>query len=112
MTIIGFAIVGILVNMSSFAILQVNAMRTSFNFILMAGAIFDCGYLLVAFLESMRKNFDVVSHTKFLPKILYPSQVITITASIFLTVGLAKERFDAVNQPITYNQVINLLKIF
>jgi hypothetical protein len=39
------------------------------------------------------------------PYFLYPGQTIMMTASIFMTVGIAMERYVAVHYPLDYNQV-------
>ena len=56
-----FAIIGILMNIASCCILGSKEMRNPFNLLLIALAMFDCGYLFGAILESFRKSFKLVS---------------------------------------------------
>ena len=56
-----FAIIGILTNIASCCILGSKEMRNAFNLLLIALALFDCGYLFGAILESFRKSFKMVS---------------------------------------------------
>jgi hypothetical protein len=39
------------------------------------------------------------------PLFLYPGQAIMMSASIFMTVAIAMERYVAVHYPVDYNQV-------
>ena len=55
-----FAILGILSNLVSCMILASKDMRNAFNLLLIALALFDCGYLFGSILESFRKSFDLV----------------------------------------------------
>ena len=74
---------------------------------LIALALFDSGYLFGSILESFRKSFHMFSRTHLLlfPYFLYPGQTIMMTASIFMTVAIAMERYVAVHYPLDYNQV-------
>ena len=44
-------------------------------------------------------------HIYLFPYLLYPCQMIMMSASIFMTVAIAMERYVAVHYPIDYNQV-------
>jgi hypothetical protein len=74
---------------------------------LIALALFDSGYLLGSILESFRKSFHLFSrvHMLLFPYFLYPGQTIMMSASIFMTVAIAMERYVAVHYPLDYNQV-------
>ena len=39
------------------------------------------------------------------PHLLYPGQMIVMTASVFMTVAIAMERYVAVHYPLDYNFV-------
>ncbi len=78
-------------------------MRNSFNLLLIALICFDSWYLFGSILESFRKSFQLASevHTLLFPHLLYPAQAVSMSASIFMTVGIALERYIAVHYPIS-----------
>jgi hypothetical protein len=82
-------------------------MRNSFNLLLIALACFDSCYLFGSILESFRKSFDLATdvHTLMFPYLLYPGQMMMMSASVFMTVAIAMERYVAVHYPLDYNQV-------
>lgn len=84
-------------------------MRNAFNLLLVTMACFDSTYLFGSILESFRKQFDLASrlHIILFPYLLYPFNQIAITASIFMTVAIALERFIAVHYPLNYNQAMH-----
>lgn len=102
------AICGLFCNIVSTIVLADREMQNSFNLLLIALSVFDIGYLLGSILESFRKSFNLVTalHTSLFPCFLYPGQMIMMTASIFMTVAIAMERYAAVHYPLDYNQVI------
>ena len=63
-TQVTFAIIGILSNLVSCVILGSKEMRNAFNLLLIALALFDCGYLFGSILESFRKSFNMVRRIK------------------------------------------------
>ncbi len=82
-------------------------MRNPFNLLLVALACFDTCYLTGSILESVRKCLGGASdaHTLLFPWLLYPGQMIAMTASDIMTVAIAAERYVAVHYPLDYNQV-------
>ena len=46
-------------------------------------------------------------HLILFPYFLFPFLSIAMTASVFMTVGIALERYIAVHYPINYSQAIN-----
>ena len=104
------AIVGILANCLACLVLASKQMRNSFNLMLIALALFDSGYLFGSILESFRKSFHLATwlHTLLFPHFLFPAQTIMMSASIFMTVAIAIERYIAVHYPLDYNQVSHL----
>ena len=46
-------------------------------------------------------------HLLLFPYFLFPFLSIAMTASVFMTVGIALERYIAVHYPINYSQAIN-----
>ena len=104
-----FAVFGIIGNLFSTLILGRKSMRNSFNILLIALALVDFTYLVCSILKSLRLRFEITSdlHVLLVPYFLHPIQNIAITASIFLTVAIALERFVAVHHPIHYRQASN-----
>ena len=82
-------------------------MRNSFNFLLIALICMDSCYLIGAILEAVRKSFQMATlvHIYLFPYFLYPGLSIAMTGSVFMTVGIALERYIAVHYPIDYSQV-------
>jgi len=104
-----FAIAGILANTISSLILASKEMRNAFNLLLICLAFLDSCYLVGAILESIRKWFLLASkvHMLLFPHLLYPGQMIVMTASVFMTVAIAMERYVAVHYPLDYNFAMN-----
>ena len=69
--------------------------------------IFPTAYLCCAILESFRKSFqlNIPYHTILFSNFLYPVHAMLLTATIYLTVGITFERYEAVHHPVDYNQV-------
>ena len=88
-------------------ILSHKQMRSVFNSLLIALAIFDTLYLLFEINEqdylSIRSNFVQVSdmYNLLFPKILFPLRAIMFYNSIFMTVAISLERYIAVTRPIS-----------
>ena len=88
--------------------LATKEMRNPFNLLLVALACFDTCYLTGSILESVRKCFPALTtdaHILSFPWVLYPGQMIAMTASDIMTVAIAMERYVAVHYPLDYNQV-------
>ena len=85
-------------------------MRNSFNFLLIALICIDSCVLVGSILESFRRSFGFEPtevHVHLFPYFLYPCLSIAVTASVYMTVGIAFERYIAVHYPIDYSQAIN-----
>ena len=63
---------------------------------------FDSLYVAGGALESFRRCFKLYHdlHLILFAYFLYPMQAVVMTASIFMTVGIALERYIAVHYPI------------
>lgn len=101
------AILGIIGNVVAIRVLLRVSMRNSFNLLLVTLALIDSTYLVGAILESLRKRFQLESDLQLVmfPYFLYPLNSIALTASIFMTVAIALERYIAVHYPLDYNMV-------
>ncbi|XP_040577698.1 uncharacterized protein [Lepeophtheirus salmonis] len=103
------AILGIIGNVISSIIISRKEMRNSFNLLLVSLAVFDSTYLFGSILESFREEFLMASdaHILLFPYLLYPLSQMAFTASIFMTVAIAWERYTAVHFPLDYNLAMN-----
>ena len=74
----------------------------------------DSCFLVMAICEAFRKGFDLTStlHLVMFPYFLYPMLSIAVTASIYMTVAIALERYIAVHYPIDYSQVSVPIKTY
>ena len=68
------AIFGLICNLASCVVLASKEMRNSFNLMLIALALFDCGYLFGAVLESFKNSFHLATwlHLAMFPQFLHP----------------------------------------
>ena len=101
------AVLGLAGNAIAIAVLVRPAMRNSFNLLLVTLALIDSTYLFLQILEAFRIPFSLRSdvHILFFPHLLYPLLNIALTASVFMTVAIAVERYVAVHYPLDYNLV-------
>ena len=98
---------GVLGNIVSIFLLTRPELRSCFNQLLAVLASFDLLYLITMLLESMRKvGLETEPQLLLFPYILYPLNSIAMTGSIFMTVGVATERYIAVYHPLYYNKIL------
>ncbi len=69
-------------------------MRNSFNFLLIGLICMDSAFLLFFVVDVFRKDFGLATdaHLVMFPYFLYPAISISMTCSVFMTVGIALER--------------------
>ena len=96
---------GIIGNMVASIILSRKSMRNSFNFLLIALAIYDSCYIILDIFQK-RTELHTSTYIILFPYLLYPLEMIAMTGSILLTVAIALERFTAVHYPISYRQTM------
>ena len=108
-SIIGIA--GIIANTVAIPILCSKKMYSIFNRLLVFLAIFDNVFIVCQLLEAKRKMtnnfkghyaFDQI-HEHVFGYFLYPLHAFVLTASIYITVALALERYRAVWRPVEYH---------
>lgn len=101
------ALLGVVGNVVATIVLMRPSMRNSFNLLLVTLAFVDLTFLVLNVAESLRVQFAVHVRLHFLlvPHFFYPMKFVALTASIFLTVAIALERFMAVHYPLDYNVV-------
>ena len=82
------------------------ANRIFFNKLLISLLTFDSIYLLVELIETFRVNFRLVTqiNTLLYPYLLRPLTKVSRTASIFMTIAIAYERYLAIKRPIVHRQ--------
>jgi len=96
---------GLIGNTLSIVLLSSPLLRTPFNQLLRVLACFDLVYLVTMILESMRKlGLETWLHLVIFPQFLHPLNAIAMMGSIYLTVGVALERYMAVYNPLAYNR--------
>ena len=107
------SIPGLLMNLMAIYILSTRtAMHSTFNSLLISLFVFDSMYLFFETIETFRRRFHLETriHTILLPKFIYPLTIISLSASIFMIVGIAHERYDAIKQPIVHRQSMRSAK--
>ena len=78
-----------------------------FNQLLILLATFDLLYIMTMMIESLGTlGYETNLYIELFPVFLFPVNHISMTGSIFTTVGVTVERFLAVHKPHYYNQII------
>ena len=107
------SIPGMLLNLIAIYLLSTRvSIQTTFNSLLISLFTMDSFYLLFETLETFRTKFQMESkiHTILLPKLTYPLIFVTLSASIFMTVAVAHERYVAIKKPIQHRQSMRSAK--
>ena len=107
------SIPGMLMNIVAILTLSTRiTIPTTFNSLLISLFALDSIYLFFETIETFRTQFGLESnlHIILLPKFIYPLTLISISASIFLTVVVAHERYDAIKKPIQHRQSMRSAK--
>ena len=86
--------------------------HNTFNLLLITLFSWDIIYLFCETLETLRRQFHLETriHMILIPKFLYPLLFISLSASIFMTVGVSHERYAAVKNPILHRQYMQSAK--
>ena len=106
---VGFT--GLILNLIAIIVLS-SSQRTNrifFNKILISLFIFDFIYLTMEVLDTLGFQFRLITkaHILLYPQLLRPLTKISLTASIFMTVAIAYERFAAIRSPIKHRQYLS-----
>ena len=115
------SITGFILNLGAVCVLLTRlSNHNNFNQLMVILFVLDSFYLLLSLITTIKRNFGFKNRTLTIiyPKFIYPISSISLTMSIFMTVGMAHERFVAIKHPITHRQRmisakfrrINLLK--
>ena len=115
------SITGFLLNLVAICVLLTRlSNHNNFNHLMVILFVLDSLYLLLSMITTIQRRFGLKNRTITIlyPKFTYPISSISLTLSIFMTVGMAHERYIAIKHPITHRQRmtsakfrrINLLK--
>jgi hypothetical protein len=96
---------GVLGNTISIFLLLGRELRNSFTKLLAILAVFDLLYLVTMLLDSMSKlGLNIDLYISMFPWFFHPLNSISMMCSIYMTVGVAMERYIAVYHPLDYNR--------
>ena len=86
--------------------------RNIFNPLIASLCGFDSVFLLLELIDAFRKyfNFETQFQILLFPHVVYPIRNIAFTASIFMTVAIAYERYSAIKNPIQHYQLLRSRK--
>ena len=104
------AFAGFILNIIAVHILSTrNSMKNTFNSLLIFLFCIDSFYLVIeevasvqTILTTTEENDDFI--TLLVPHFLYPMESVSLTGSIFMTIGIAHERYVAIKSPIIHRQ--------
>ena len=107
------ALPGMILNLIAiYVLISRSTIHTTFNSLLVSLFAVDSIYLFFETIETFRERFHLETrlHTILLPNFTYPLTFISLSASIFMTVGVAHERYDAIKKPILHRQSMTSAK--
>ena len=98
--------IGIVLNLISIFVLCGSELAASFfNWLLVCLALFDILFLFNGILEGIRRYFGSTAfHRHIFLKFLFPFRSIVMCCSIYMTVILALERYNAFKRPLSYRK--------
>ena len=108
---VAVAVLGIAGNVAMSVIISCK-MRSTFNLLVVTLGCFDSTYLFKLILETLRLSFKSASRTQIVltPHVVYPLKKVASTASVFLTVAIAMERFMAISKPLSAYRGAQILR--
>ena len=73
---------------------------------------FDSVFLLLDLIDAFRKYFNFENSILIIlfPHVIYPIRNVAFTASIFMTMAIAYERYSAIKYPIQHYQLLRSRK--
>ena len=108
------AIPGIILNILAICALSASVTaKNNFNQLLISLFVFDSVFLILHVLDTFVRIFQFSSRIFVIvfPHFIFPVRTISFTASIYMTVGIAHERYIAVRDPITHRQALGSAKL-
>ena len=108
------AIPGLCLNLIAICVLikSTSQTRNNFNPLIASLCGFDSVFLLLDLIDAFRKYFNFENTVLILlfPHVIYPIRNMAFTASIFMTVAIAYERYSAIKYPIQHYQLLRSRK--
>ena len=101
------SVTGLLLNFPAICVLLTRlSNHNNFNQLIVILFVLDSMYLLLSVITTLQRRFGLKSRllTILFPKFTYPISSISLTLSIFMTVGIANERYIAIKHPIIHRQ--------
>ena len=101
------AVLGLALNLLAIGVLfRRFSAKNIFNQLITSLFLFDSIFLASQLINAFRWNFNLSTETHVLlfPYFLYPMTSISLTASIFMTVGIAHERYTAIRYPTQHRE--------
>ena len=101
------AVLGVVFNLTAIGVLfRRFSAKNIFNQLITSLFLFDSIFLASQLINAFRWNFNLSTETHVLlfPYFLYPMTSISLTASIFMTVGIAHERYTAIRYPTQHRE--------
>ena len=96
-------IVGVILNFITMVVLSTSSMRNNFfNRLLICLAIFDNLYLFCEISEVFRLWHYTFAQQHVFAKFVYPIRSVFLCCSIYMTIALTLERYQAITSPIEY----------
>ena len=97
------AIIGVVLNVIAVLVLSTSSMRSNFfNRLLFVLAIFDSLYLVCEISEVFRHRYPTFGQQHAFVNFVYPIRSVFMCSSIFMTIALTIERYQAITNPIEY----------
>ena len=103
------AVLGLLANTATlFILFKQKSSENTFSSLLICLFLFDGIILITGLLWSFQTYLKISSNAQIFlfPVLIYPLQNISMTASIFMTVAIAHERYNAIKEPVQYRQMM------
>ena len=104
-----FAIPGLFANIVTIVVLlKQKSVKSIFSSLLICLFLFDSLILSCGVIWSFQTYFGISSNIQMMlfPIFVYPLKNISMTASIFMTVAIAHERYTAIREPVRYRRMM------
>ena len=100
---ISISIIGVVLNFITIVVLLTSTMRNNFfNRLLICLAIFDNLYLFCEISEVARLKFYTFAQQYIFANFIYPIRSVFLCSSIYMTIALTLERYQAIASPVQY----------
>ena len=100
---VSISIIGVVLNFITIVVHLTSTMRNNFfNRLLVCLAIFDNLYLFCEISEVARLKFYSFPQQYIFANFIYPIRSVFLCSSIYMTIGLTLERYEAIASPVNY----------